>query len=73
MSETDYASLERYLISKGWSRRVNGTFSDGLVELVFDTSHYLEVYKSDGTRVAEGRINSITDLEAFLAENRLSN
>ena len=73
MSETDYASFERYLSAKGWNRRSKGTFSDGFVELVFDTSHYLEVYKSDGTRMAEGRINSVADLEAFLIEHRLNN
>ena len=71
MSETDFAAFERYLERKGWIRRPDGTYSDGSLELVFDTSQYLEVYRSDGSRMVEGRIRSVAELEAFLNEHGL--
>ena len=65
-----YSTCVRFLRANGWIERPDG-FSNGYVLLVFDTSNYVEVYKSNGERIAESRITTLQDFKTFLTANRL--
>ena len=59
----------RFLEENGWLQRPAYCFVKGNVELVFDTSNYVEVYQtSSGERIQEGRVNCLDDLKSLLAK-----
>ncbi len=66
-----YEDSVAYLISNGWVALNPGSYSKNGYKIVFDTSHYVELYKNNGERKAECPIHSVQDLVQFLQANNL--
>ena len=66
-----YEESVEYLTSHGWRKTSSGAYVKNGHELVFDTSHYVELYGSDGVWLSESRIDSVQDLVRFIQVNRL--
>lgn len=61
-------SIDKYhrvLLNDGWYAVNAAVFRRGRLELVFDTSSYVEVYAAE-TRVAETALRSPDDFKRFL-------
>lgn len=61
-----YEAATRHLIENGWHKENPGGFKKGGYEIVFDTSHYVELYDATGERIAEAPIKSLEDIINFL-------
>jgi len=65
-----YEEATKYLISAGWRKENAGIFHKNNWELVWDTSHYVEIYVGK-ERIAEGSIDSREDMVNFINVNNL--
>ena len=63
---SNYDEFCQIVIANGWKRSKPATFTKDGLELVFDTSSYIEVYRGS-ERVAEIRVSSPQDVTAFLS------
>ena len=66
-----YEDSVSHLVSQGWIEKSPGAYAKNGYEIVFDTSHYVELYKNNSTRLAESRIESVQNLIEFLKANHL--
>ena len=60
-----------YLVENEWIKVNTAGFRKNQFEIVFDTSHYVELY-SNNERIAESKITSVEDIIEFLNSNGLS-
>jgi hypothetical protein len=67
----NYADSIAYLNRQGWGCIRSGVHVKSGYELVFDTSHYVEIYTEDGIRISEGSIETLPDLVEALESNQL--
>ena len=67
----DVNEAPRKLMALGWRATAPFCLTKNGYELVFDTSHFVELYAADGRRVAEAPVNSMKDLTTFLECNGL--
>ena len=61
-----FETLCQAVIASGWSSLRPAAFVKGDLELVFDTSTYIEVYR-DAHRVAECRVATASEVTVFLS------
>ena len=66
----NYAESIAYLNRQGWETNHFGTHAKNGYEIVFDTSHCVEIYNENNVRVAEGSIESLPDLVAAIDKLR---
>jgi hypothetical protein len=66
-----YEDSIQHLSGQGWTQTNFGTYAKNGYEIVFDTSHYVELYKGKDNRLSESRIDSVQDLVRFLEANKL--
>ena len=64
--ENRFDEFREALLADGWVATNPAAFRKSGYELVFDTSHFIEIYR-DGQRVAEAKVNSFSDIQALLA------
>ena len=59
------------LLNDGWSKVNPASFTKGNFEIVFDTSHYVEIYVSDSRRcLYESTLDTTEDFNQFLTKIR---
>lgn len=66
-----YELSAKHLESLGWIKENSASFKKDGLEIVFDTSTYVELYDNK-KRIAEARIDSVDDMKTFLEQNNLS-
>ena len=65
-----YEDSINYLEENGWVKNKLTNHEKGGLEIVFDTSHYVEVYDTDTKeRIDEGPVDSVDDIISIV--NRL--
>ena len=62
-----FDDFRQTVVNAGWTAINTAVYKKEGLELVFDTSNYIELYKS-GERIDEARVESVADVAAFLAK-----
>jgi hypothetical protein len=66
-----YEDSTKFLVESGWHKENSGSFKKSGFEMIFDTSHYVELYDTTGERISETPIKSLEDITKFLNANKL--
>jgi len=66
-----YEATTNHLIEAGWQKESPASFRKDGCEIVFDTSHYVELYDASEKRISEAPIRSVEDMINFLNSNQI--